>query len=221
MKRDSTILPLLTVLYAVALVVSNIVAGKLWDPQIGLIFTAGELLFPLVYIIGDVVPEVYGLKVARKIIWIGFLSNLFAVGYFFIALALPYPPFWQNQEAFQIVLGFTPRLLLASFVAYLAGSNVNAWVLVIIKKKTGPKLLWVRTITSTIFGEGVDSILFTTIAFWGVVPTDVLYVMIGSQWAFKTLYEILVTPFTYLAVNYVKKVEGIDQYAKLAEGANE
>jgi len=214
MKRDNTVMLFLTALYAVALVVSNIVAGKLWDPKIGLIFTAGELLFPIVYIIGDVVPEVYGLKVARKIIWIGFAMNLIAVGYYFIMLALPYPDFWEGQPAYQVVLGFAPRLLVASFCGYLVGSNVNAWVLVQIKKWTGPKLLWVRTIVSTIFGEGVDSLLFTTIAFWGVVPMDVMWLMVVSQWLFKTTYETLATPITYVVINWIKRLEGIDQFAK-------
>lgn len=209
----SMILVVLTVLYSIALVVSNIIAGKLWDPAIGLIFTAGELLFPIVYIIGDVVPEVYGLKVARKIIWIGFIANLFAVFFFFVCLALPAPSFWTNQDAFNIVLGFTPRLLLASFCGFLVGSNVNAWTLVAIKKLTGTKWLWVRTIGSTVVGEAVDSILFTTIAFLGVVPNDVLGLMIFSQWAFKTSYETLATPLTYWVIDRVKRIEHIEKYA--------
>lgn len=209
-RNVSLVLVLLTVLYATALVVSNIIAGKLWDPGIGLIFTAGELLFPIVYIIGDVVPEVYGLKVARRLIFVGFAANLFAVMFFAITLALPFPGFWTNQSAFEIVLGFTPRLLIASLIAYFVGSNVNAWTLVVIKKLTNSRFLWMRTIGSTIVGQAVDSLLFTTIAFAGLVPQDVLLVMIFSQWSFKTLYEILATPLTYFVINRVKKIESME-----------
>lgn len=208
-NRSSPLYTLLVVLYATALVVSNVIAGKLWDPRVGFIFTAGELLFPIVYIIGDVVPEVYGLKIARRTIWIGFAANLFAVFFFYVCLWLPYPDFWQNQSAYEIVLGFTPRLLVASFVGYLAGSNVNAWTLVLIKKFTGTNHLWMRTIGSTIVGEAVDSILFTTIAFFGIVPNNVLAIMIFSQWTFKTVYETLATPITYWVVRRVKLYEGV------------
>lgn len=209
-ERHSTVLLALTALFCVALVVANIIAGKLWGVW-GIVLTAGVLEFPLVYIIGDVVPEVYGLQTARKVIWLGFLTNAFAVAFFLLTLALPYPPFWGGQTAFQTVLGFTPRLLLASFCGYLVGTNVNAWVLVAIKKLTGPKQLWVRTIGSTIVGEGLDSLLFMSIAFFGVVPGVALPGMIVAQWLFKSGYEIVATPLTYVVVNWVKRLEGITE----------
>jgi len=206
-KRFSILLIVLVVLGSVALVVSNIIAGKLWAAPFGLILTTAELLFPIVYIVGDVIPEVYGLQVARRAILIGFAANLFAVVFFLICLQLPAPGFWTGQEAFKVVLGFTPRLLVGSFIAYLIGSNVNAWTLVKIKELTGTRFLWIRTIGSTIVGEGVDSFIFAIIAFTGVIPFSAVIAMSLSTWAFKTSYEALATPLTYLAVNWVKKVE--------------
>lgn len=192
-----------------ALVVSNIIAGKLWDTPFGAVLPAAVLLFPIVYIIGDVVPEVYGLKTARQIIWLGFALNLFAVFFFWLTLRIPAPPFWQNQDAYEIVLGFTPRLLIASFIAYLVGTNANAWVMVAMKRLTNGRWLWTRTIGSTIVGESLDSTIFITIAFFGVVPTEALPGMIAAQAIFKTLYEVLATPFTYLVIGWFKKQEGV------------
>jgi queuosine precursor transporter len=194
-------------LFCVALIVSNIIAGKLYSAPFGLVLPAAVWLFPIVYILGDVIPEVYGLKKARQVIWLGFFLNVFAVAFFMLTLILPYPGFWPNQSAFQAVLGFTPRLLLASFVAYLVGTNVNAQVLVWIKKLTSEKYLWIRTIGSTIFGESLDSLLFISIAFYGSMPNIILGQMVLAQAGFKILYETLATPLTYLVVNYVKKNE--------------
>jgi hypothetical protein len=182
-------------------------------PIAGVILTCGVFSFPLVYIIVDVIPEVYGYRTARRVIALGFIANLLAVVFFYITLKAPYPAFFTNQPAFEAVLGFTPRLLLASFVGYLIGTNVNAWTLTIIKKITGPRLLWVRTIVSTLLGESVDSVLFILIAFWGVLPTEVIPGMIIAQAVFKSAYEAAATPLTYAAVNYFKKLEKVDQYA--------
>ena len=208
-SKQNGVSPMLVVLAAVfvtCLIVANVVASKLL--QIGPLVLAGGLLcFPIVYIIGDVVPEVYGLPTARKIIWLGFACNLLAVAFFVLTLRLPYAPFWENQAAFETVLSVTPRLLLASFVAYLCGTNVNAWVLVRIKQATGPKYLWVRTITSTLFGEGIDSLVFTLIAFWGVVPVFAIPNMVIGAALAKTLYEAIVTPVTYWVINSIKRYE--------------
>lgn len=213
--RISPVLLGLTTVFTTALVVANIIAGKLWATPIpGVILTAGVIIFPIVYIVGDVVPEVYGMKVARRVIWLGFGANLFAVLFFLLTLALPYPPFWQGQDAFTLVLGFTPRLLVASFIGYLVGTNANALTLTAIKKLTGPRWLWMRTIGSTLVGEGLDSLLFMSIAFYGVVPPEVLPGMIAAQWVFKSAYEVLATPLTYLVVNRVKRIERVDQFAE-------
>jgi hypothetical protein len=199
----------LAVLFCVALVVSNIIAVKLYAAPFGITLTAAVWLFPIVYIIGDVVPEVYGLATARKVIWLGFAANAFAVLFFMLTLSLPHPPYWVNQEAFQAVLGFTPRLLLASFVGYLIGTNANAWVLVRIKALTSGKWLWMRTIGSTIVGESLDSVCFVLIGFYGLMPIEALYGMVIAQAVFKTLYEAAVTPVTYMVVAWFKKEEGI------------
>jgi len=203
-SRATSWLMALVALFAGSLVVSNIIAGKLWQAPFGIVLTCGVFLFPVVYIIGDVIPEVFGLAVARKVIWIGFFVNAIAVGFFLLTLVAAYPSFWANQDAFQIVLGFTPRLLIASFVGYLVGTNANAWVLVKIKNLTSGRWLWMRTIGSTIVGETLDSILFMSIAFWGTVPLAVLPGMILAQATFKTLYETLATPLTYAVVGWVK-----------------
>jgi uncharacterized integral membrane protein (TIGR00697 family) len=207
MKRISSLFVGLVVLFCVALVVSNIIAGKLYQAPWGIVLTSAVWLFPIVYIIGDVVPEVYGLATARKMIWFGFAANAFAVAFFWLTLRLPAPGFWQGQAAFETVLGFTPRLLLASFVGYLVGTNANAWTLVLIKKWTGGRWLWMRTIGSTLVGETLDSILFVGIAFYGGVPLSALPGMILAQTVFKSGYEALATPLTYAVVNWVKKHE--------------
>jgi len=208
-KRPSFYLVTLAAAYCVALVVSNIIAGKLYLAPGGIILPAAVWLFPVVYIIGDIIPEVYGLATARRIILLGFATNLVAVGFFALTLALPAPEFWAGQEAFAAVLGFAPRLLVASFVAYLVGSNANAWVLVLIKRWTGGRWLWLRTISSTFVGQTLDSACFITIAFLGVVPAPVLPGMIVAQSAFKTAYEALATPLTYWAVGVVRRAEAM------------
>lgn len=211
-QRYSFLLVVLAGVFVTCLMVANITAGKLWQAPFGIVLTAGVFCFPVVYIIGDVVPEVYGLQTARRVIWLGFACNLLAVIFFMLTLLAKYPPFWQNQDAFQIVLGFTPRLLLASFCGYLVGTNANAWVLVKIKQLTGGRWLWMRTIGSTLVGESLDSLVFMTLAFAGIVPWTVLPGMIVAQAAFKTFYEVVATPLTYAAVGWCKRYEGVARY---------
>lgn len=206
--KNNMLLAWLSALFGVSLVVSNIIAGKLYAAPFGLVLPAAAWLFPVVYILGDVIPEVYGLRVARSVIFMGFVLNLFAVFFFILTNSLPYPDFWGNQTAFDTVLGFTPRLLLASFAAFLVGTNINAWVLVLIKKLTSGRFLWARTIGSTVIGETLDSLVFISIAFYGVMPTEILSTLIFTQATFKIAYEILATPLTYAVVGYVKRVEG-------------
>lgn len=194
----------LVALYCVALVVSNIIAGKLWDAPFGLHVTAGVILFPIIYIIGDIMPEVYGLQVTRRIIWLGFIINILMVLVFVATLALEAPGFWQGQEAFVTVLGFTPRLVAASLIAYLFGTHANAWVMVAMKALTNGKWLWTRTIASTIVGETIDSALFILVAFYGVLDIEILPWLIASQVIFKTAYEALATPLTYAAIAWMQ-----------------
>lgn len=216
-NRFSVLLVVLASVFIVSLIVSNIIAGKLWAAPFGIVLTCGVFLFPIVYIIGDVVPECYGLPTARKVIFLGFAMNLYAVIFFYLTTKAPYPPFFEGQAAFDVVLGFTPRLLVASFIAYLIGTNANALVLVWIKKLTNGKYLWMRTIGSTIVGEGLDSLIFILIAFYGILPNAALPMMIVYQASFKTLYEIIATPLTYLVVGWVKKAEGIKLVATAPE----
>ncbi|OGH88902.1 MAG: transporter [Candidatus Magasanikbacteria bacterium RIFOXYD2_FULL_36_9] len=204
---------LITALFVTSLVVSNIIAVKIG--AFGNYFLpVGVILFPITYIIGDVLTEVYGFASARRAIWIGFVCNLVAVIAIYISIHIPSAPFFENQKAFEQILGFAPRLLVASFVAYLVGQFANSLVMAKMKIKTAGKHLWMRTIGSTIVGEGLDSLIFIVIAFWGVIPNDVIGGLILAQWMFKTLFEVVLTPVTYAVVGYLKKTEQIDVYDK-------
>lgn len=207
--------PIIVGIFVTALIVSNIVAVKLIDIG-GFVLPAAVVVFPISYIIGDVLTEVYGYAKARQAIWLGFACNLFAVGVIWIAGVLPAAGFWGNQSAFDVILGYTPRLLLASFAGYLIGEFANSAVLSKMKVLTNGRLLWSRTIGSTIVGEGLDSTVFITIAFIGTVPLAVIPVMVLSQWVFKVVYEVLATPLTYVVVNYLKRTEGIDTFDRQA-----
>jgi uncharacterized integral membrane protein (TIGR00697 family) len=217
--------PTVTALFVTCLLISNIMAVKIADfgqfPLLGRLFLpAAVILFPVSYIFGDVLTEVYGYAKARQAIWIGFGCNLLAVAAIWAGGLLPSAPFWNAanggpeaaQRAYEAILGFTPRLLLASFVAYLAREFLNAFVLARLKVATAGRWLWVRTISSTLVGQFADSGLFITIAFAGTVPTERLAGMIVSQWLFKSAYETLATPLTYRAVAYLKRIDQVDAY---------
>ncbi|MCD6161333.1 MAG: queuosine precursor transporter [candidate division Zixibacteria bacterium] len=202
------------------LIISNIIAVKLVN-IFGLYLPAAVILFPLTYIVGDVLTEVYGYARARQVIWIGFFCNLLAVGAIWLAGLLPAAPFWnagaygsaaEAQNAYKAILGFAPRLLAASFIAYLAGEFLNSYVLAKLKVSTSGRFLWLRTIGSTIVGQGVDSAIFISAAFWGVFPASSLWMAIVSQWLFKAAYETIATPLTYYVVNKLKRIEGTDYY---------
>lgn len=208
--RYSFLLVILAGVFVTCLLVANVIAGKLWAAPFGVILTAGVFCFPVVYIIGDVVPEVYGLATARKVILLGFACNLLAVIFFLLTLAAAYPPFWTGQDAFQTVLGFTPRLLVASFAGYLIGTNANAWTLVRVKRLTNSRWLWMRTISSTIVGEALDSLVFIVVAFGLSMPWNVITGMVVAQATFKILYEVIATPLTYWVVARVKRYEGVE-----------
>jgi uncharacterized integral membrane protein (TIGR00697 family) len=146
------------------------------------------------------------------VIWLGFLCNLFAVAAIWVAQILPGAPFWDAQTAYERVLGYTPRLLAASFVAYLAGEFTNSYVLAKMKIATKGRWLWTRTIGSTLAGQALDSTIFISLAFAGAIPDGMLLTAIVTQWLFKSAYEAAVTPFTYWIVGFLKKREGIDVY---------
>lgn len=202
---------IIVALFLTCLITANIMAVKL-IPIAGRTLPAAIIIFPISYIIGDVLTEVYGYKIARRVIWLGFLCNLIVVLAFWIGKLLPSAPVWEGQEAYEVILGFTPRLLTGSFIAYLGGEFANSIILSRMKIKTKGRFLWSRTIGSTIVGQGIDSSLFILIAFTGVIPLSIIGNMILIHWLVKVSYEIVATPFTYLVVNYLKKKESLDTF---------
>lgn len=198
-------------IFITCLITANITAVKLVNVW-GFVLPAGIIIFPISYIFGDILTEVYGYRRARRVIWLGFLCNLIAVVTIWVGQILPPASFWSGQAAYERVLGYTPRLLLASFLAYLLGEFTNAFVLAKMKIATKGRWLWSRTIGSTLVGEGLDSLVFITIAFIGEIPMPELASAIVTQWLAKSAYEAAVTPLTYVAVNFLKRSEGIDVY---------
>ena len=198
-------------LFITSLITANILIVK--QIAIGtIIIPAAIIIFPLSYICGDVLTEVYGYKQARLVIWLGFTCNLIAVIAFWIGGILPPAPTFEAQSAYERILGSTPRFLIASFVAYLAGEFTNSFILAKMKIATKGKWLWTRTISSTLVGQGFDTVIVLTIAFAGVLPFTVLGIMIVSHWLLKSAYEVIATPLTYVVVNYLKQKEQIDVY---------
>jgi uncharacterized integral membrane protein (TIGR00697 family) len=198
-------------LFVTCLITANIIAVKL-ILLFGFLVPAGIIVFPLSYLFGDVLTEVYGYGAARQVIWLGFACNLLAVIAIYLGGLAPAAPIWHDQAAYQTILGFTPRLLLASFTAYLVGEFANSFVLARLKIATKGRWLWTRTIGSTLIGEGLDTIIFISIAFWGIIPPPLILTAMLTQWTFKVLYEVIATPFTYLIVGFLKRREGLDTY---------
>lgn len=200
-----------TAAISVILVVSNISAAKL--VQFGpFAFDGGTFLFPLAYIFGDILTEVYGYKASRKVIWTAFFWLMLAGLSFQLVIAAPAVDGDMFGNEFAAVLSTTPRIFIASLIAYLCGEFVNSFVLAKMKIWTNGKLLFTRTIGSTVFGQFVDTVVFMTIAFYAVFPNDVWLQILVSGAIFKIVIEILFTPFTYIAVNWLKKQEGVDIY---------
>jgi uncharacterized integral membrane protein (TIGR00697 family) len=212
--------PVITAIFVTCLIISNIIAVKL--TAIGPLFLpVAIIIFPISYIFGDILTEVYGYVRARQVIWIGFACNLLAVIAIWIGGRLPAAPFWAagvyatpeaSQQAYEAILGFTPRLLAASFVAYLCGEFLNSFVLAKMKLATQGRFLWMRTIGSTLVGQLADSGLFILLAYAGTIPLGTLGQLVLTQWLVKSAYEAMVTPLTYGAVNYLKRVENEDYY---------
>jgi queuosine precursor transporter len=196
--------------FVTALVVSNIVAVKLVEVE-GRVFDAGNILFPLAYLLGDVLTEVYGFRAVRRVILLGFACNLLAVAAIQIAIALPAAGFWEeNQESYETVLGTTWRIFVASLTAYLVGELTNSFVLQRMKAATGGRFLWSRTIGSSLVGQGLDTVLFVTIAFAGT-GVDLVDTIV-TTWAIKVTWEAVATPLTYLLANGLKRREGLDVF---------
>jgi uncharacterized integral membrane protein (TIGR00697 family) len=200
-----------TALFITCLITANIIAVKLISVA-GLVLPAAVIIFPISYIVGDVLTEVYGYQRARQVIWLGFLCNLIAVVAIWLGGVLPAASFWDGQAAYERILGYTPRLLAASFLAYLVGEFANSFVLAKMKIFTNGRWLWMRTIGSTLVGQGLDSLVFITGAFLGTIPLAGLASAILAQWLAKSAYEAVATPVTYTVVNFLKRQEGMDVY---------
>jgi len=193
------------------LMISNTTAGKLIE--VGpLAVSAALIIFPLSYILGDVLTEVYGYRAARKVVWSGFAAlALMSLAYWIIQI-LPGAAFWENQGAYDVILGAVPRITLASMIAYFCGEFVNSYVLSRMKVWMNGKQLWMRTIASTIAGEGIDTVLFMFVAFAGLLPLSAILILIVSEYVIKVAYEVAATPLTYKVIAWLKRKEGIDVY---------
>jgi len=202
-------LVIIAAIFVTCLITANIITVKIIS--LGpFILPAAIIIFPLSYIFGDILTEVYGYRQARRVIWLGFFCNLVFVIFAWVGQILPPAPFWEWQEAYESILGYTPRLLVASFCGYLVGEFANSFVLAKMKILTRGRWLWSRTIGSTIVGQGLDTLIFITLAFIGTpsfVPIMILY-----HWLAKTIIEAIATPFTYAVVNFLKRKESIDTY---------
>ena len=210
---------LVMVAFVTVLVCSNLVGpakiAQLDAPMLGtLTFGAGVLFFPISYVFGDILTEVYGYARSRRVIWTGFAALAFAALMAWVIVKLPPAPFWHNQDAYEVAFGSTWRIALASLIAFLCGEFVNSFVLAKMKIWTAGRRLWTRTIGSTIFGEGVDSLLFYPLAFYGtgIIPDDKLPLVMTAQFVTKVGVEVVFTPVTYKIVGWLKRVEHEDFY---------
>jgi len=210
-RRGYRYLNLVTGVFVTCLVVSNIIAVKIVSVA-GIVLPAAVVVFPISYIVGDVLTEVYGFGPARQVIWIGFACNAVAVLAMWVGGRLPAAGFWDGQAAYQRILGYTPRLLGASFMAYLVGEFLNSVVLAKMKMATKGRWLWTRTIGSTLVGELADSAIFITLSFAGTAGAPDLARLILAQWLFKSAYETVATPLTYWVVGFLKRTESVDHY---------
>jgi uncharacterized integral membrane protein (TIGR00697 family) len=200
--------------FVAILLLSNVIGADKAARVGGFTFGAGILFFPISYLLGDVLTEVYGYARARRCIWAGFAAMLFMAFMSWVVVSLPPAPSWNNQAAYEAVFGQVPRIVFASICAFWAGEFVNAFVLARMKVLTKGRHLWTRTVGSTVFGQGVDSLLFYPLAFLyapGWTPGLVVTVMV-TNWAMKVGWEVLLTPVTYLVVGYLKRQEGVDVF---------
>ncbi|HBB03144.1 MAG: hypothetical protein US89_C0016G0032 [Candidatus Peregrinibacteria bacterium GW2011_GWF2_38_29] len=213
MQKQFKYLGFITAFFVTVLLVSNIASSKILilGP---FTFDGGTILFPLSYIFGDILTEVYGYGRSRKVIWTGFFMILLASIVFMVVQKLPPAPDWNGQAAYDQILGLTPRIVAASMCAYFAGEFSNSYILAKMKIWMKGKFLWMRTIGSTLIGEGFDTVIFVMLAFFGVegFGTDLLITIIISNYVFKVLVEILFTPVTYAAVKLLKKHEEEDHF---------
>lgn len=202
---------LILALFVAVLLISNVASSKI--VRLGpFTFDGGTLLFPVSYIFGDILTEVYGYRRSRRVIWTGFGCAVLMVAVLAVVGALPPAEGWENQEAYLAILGTTPRIVLGSLIAYFAGEFSNSYTLARMKVLTRGRWLWMRTIGSTLVGEGVDTLLFVTIAFAGTMPWPLFWSVILSNYVFKCGVEAAMTPVTYQVANFLKQAEKEDVY---------
>ena len=208
---------IVTAIFVACLITANIIVIK----PIGLGFSvldipvplpAAIIIFPLSYIVGDILTEVYGYRLARRVIWLGFICNLSAVVAIWIGQVLPANPLCDGQQSYERILGYVPRILVASFVAYLVGEFSNSFILAKLKIRTKGRWLWLRTISSTVIAQLLDAVVFIPLAYIGLFELKFVAVASIALWIGKVGYEVIATPFTYAVVNYLKKKEAIDTY---------
>jgi uncharacterized integral membrane protein (TIGR00697 family) len=202
---------LLVHIFVVILLISNLVGQKV--TAIGWFRISGaQVFFPITYIFGDVFTEVYGYGASRRAIWIGFMASALLAILGLFAVWLPPAPEWRHQDAFAIVFDFVPRMIAASLLAFWCGEFANSYVMAKMKLWTRGRVLWSRTIGSTVVGQGVDTVIVMVLAFAGTVPASAIFKLIVSSYLGKVLYEVLATPLTYLVVNFLKRKEGVDVF---------
>jgi uncharacterized integral membrane protein (TIGR00697 family) len=209
----NTLFVVVVALSVTILIASNIASTKLFDFfGTGLVWDGGAVLFPLSYVLGDVITEIYGFRAARKIIFVTFAMNLLVVLALFAVQVLPPGPGWENQAAYEAIIGFMPRLVAGSLIAYLIGQLVNASVFAKIKVATKGRKLWLRALGSSFVGDLLDTVIFVSIAFYGVISTGQFVGLIGIAYVTKLAGETVLLPVTYRAVKFMKKVTGGDHY---------
>lgn len=198
--------------FCVVLVLSNVVGAAKVATLGGLTFGAGILFFPLSYVLGDVLTEIYGYARARRVIWAGFGATVFAAVMCWVIVVMPPAPGWEGQEIYEAAFGQVWRIVGASVIAFWAGEFVNSYVLARMKILTAGKHLWTRTIGSTVFGQGVDSLIFYPLAFLGEWTNEQVVTVMITNWGLKVLWEVVLTPVTYAVVGFLKRREGVDVY---------
>ena len=212
--REPRVYDIVAISFVALLILSNIAATKLIGIHIGpalLVFDGGAVLFPLTYILGDVLSEVYGFSRARRAILAGFAFSILAALTFLVVGAAPAGPGYENQEAFVAVLGFVPRIVAASVLGYLAGQLLNSWVLVRIKAKWGERHLWARLIGSTLVGEFADTLIFCTVAFYGVITGAEFLNYLFVGYVYKVGVEVILLPVTYRVIGWIKRIESYEE----------
>lgn len=214
LRRQYKYYDLVMAAFVTVLLCANIIGVQKRSVIFGFTFGTGILFFPLSYVFGDVLTEVYGYARSRRVIWAGFAAEAFAAFMAYVVVAMPAAPGWDGQETYERVFGSTPRIILASLLAFWAGEFANSFVLAKMKVRTDGRFLWLRTIGSTIIGEGVDSLIFYPLAFYGATgwTTDQVIAVMLTNYALKVGWEAVATPFTYRVVNFLKRVENEDYY---------